>query len=56
MIAGLKKGDVVSAEKIDRSRCLPLPEAEKLIATIKDNDAVLAVLGLGDLAEVAAAS
>ena len=44
------------AEKIDRISRLPLPEAERLIASIKAKGARLAVPGLVDLSEFAAAS
>lgn len=56
MIADLQAGEVVIAEKIDRISRLPLPEAEKLIQTIKDKGARLAVPGVVDLSELAAAS
>lgn len=56
MIADLQAGEVVIAEKIDRISRLPLPEAEKLIATIKENGATLAVPGVVDLSELASAS
>jgi len=53
MIADLQPGDVVIAEKIDRISRLPLPEAERLIASIRKG-ARLAVPGIVDLSEVAA--
>ena len=56
LIADLQPGDVVVAEKIDRISRLPLPEAERLIASIKAKGARLAVPGLVDLSEFAAAS
>ncbi|MBB8865660.1 hypothetical protein HEK78_021370 [Escherichia coli] len=40
------------AEKIDRISRLPLPEAEKLIASIRDKSARLAILGIVDLSDV----
>ncbi|EJB3413614.1 recombinase family protein [Salmonella enterica] len=54
MIADLQPGDVVIAEKIDRISRLPLPEAEKLIASIRDKGARLAIPGIVDLSEVVA--
>ncbi|EPN22697.1 resolvase [Pseudomonas syringae pv. actinidiae ICMP 19099] len=56
MIADLQPGEVVIAEKIDRISRLPLPEAEKLIATIRDKGARLAIPGVVDLSELAAVS
>lgn len=56
MIADLQPGDVVIAEKIDRISRLPLPEAEKLIASIRDKGARLAIPGIVDLSEVVAAN
>jgi DNA invertase Pin-like site-specific DNA recombinase len=56
MIADLQPGEVVIAEKIDRISRLPLPEAEKLIATIRAKGAQLAIPGVVDLSELAAAS
>jgi DNA invertase Pin-like site-specific DNA recombinase len=56
MIADLQPGEVVIAEKIDRISRLPLPEAEKLVATIKAKGARLAVPGVVDLSELAASS
>jgi len=54
MIADLQLGDVVIAEKIDRISRLPLPEAERLVASIKAKGARLAVPGLVDLSDLAA--
>lgn len=54
MIADLQPGDVVIAEKIDRISRLPLPEAEKLIASIRRKGAKLAIPGIVDLSELAA--
>jgi DNA invertase Pin-like site-specific DNA recombinase len=54
MIADLQPGDVVIAEKIDRISRLPLPEAEKLIASIRDKGARMAIPGIVDLSEVVA--
>jgi DNA invertase Pin-like site-specific DNA recombinase len=56
MIADLRPGDVVIAERIDRISRLPLPEAEKLIASIRATGAKLAVPGVVDLSELAATS
>jgi DNA invertase Pin-like site-specific DNA recombinase len=56
MIADLQPGEVVIAEKIDRISRLPLPEAEKLIATIRAKGARLAIPGVVDLSELTAAS
>lgn len=54
MIAELQPGEVVVAEKIDRISRLPLPEAERLIASIKAKGARLAIPGVVDLSELAA--
>ncbi|EAM2857322.1 hypothetical protein AIR33_21515 [Salmonella enterica] len=54
MIADLQPSDVLIAEKIDSISRLPLPEAEKLIASIIDKGARLAIPGILDLSEVAA--
>lgn len=43
MIADLQPGDVMIAEKIDRISRLPLPEAEKLITSIRRKGAKLAI-------------
>lgn len=56
MIADLQPGEVVVAEKIDRISRLPLAEAEQLIAAIRTKGAKLAVPGVVDLSELAAAS
>lgn len=53
MIADLQIGEVVVAEKIDRISRLPLPEAEKLVASIRSKGAKLSVPGVIDLSEVA---
>lgn len=52
MIADLQPGDVVIAEKIDRISRLPLPDAEKLIATIRGKGARLSIPGIVDLSEI----
>jgi len=54
MVADLQPGEVVVAEKIDRISRLPLAEAEKLVASIRDKGARLAVPGLVDLSDLAA--
>jgi DNA invertase Pin-like site-specific DNA recombinase len=54
MIGDLQPGEVVVAEKIDRISRLPLPEAERLVASIRDKGARLAVPGVVDLSELAA--
>ena len=51
MIGDLQPGEVVIAEKIDR---LPLPEAERLVASIQAKGARLAVPGVVDLSDLAA--
>lgn len=56
MIADLQPGEVVIAEKIDRISRLPLAEAERLVATIRDKGARLAVPGVVDLSELAGAA
>ena len=56
LIADLQPGEVVIAESIDRISRLPLPEAEKLVAAIRAKGAKLAVPGVVDLSEVAAAT
>jgi len=56
MIADLQPGEVVVAEKIDRLSRLPLPEAEHLVASIQAKGARLAVPGLVDLSDIAAAT
>jgi DNA invertase Pin-like site-specific DNA recombinase len=53
MIRDLQPGDVVIAEKVDRISRLPLAEAERLIATIREKGAKLAVPGVVDLSELA---
>lgn len=54
MVADLQPGEVVIAEKIDRISRLPLPEAERLVASIRKKGARLAVPGVVDLSELAA--
>ena len=54
MIADLRPGEVVIAEKIDRISRLPLAEAEALVASIQSKGARLAVPGVVDLSDLAA--
>ncbi len=54
LIADLQPGEVVAAEKIDRVSRLPLPEAESLVASIREKGARLAIPGIIDLTELAA--
>jgi len=54
MIDDLQAGEVVVAEKIDRISRLPLPEAERLVASIRAKGARLAVPGVVDLSDLAA--
>jgi DNA invertase Pin-like site-specific DNA recombinase len=56
MIEDLQAGEVVIAEKMDRISRLPLAEAERLVASIKAKGARLAVPGVTDLTELAAAA
>jgi hypothetical protein len=56
LIADLQPGEVVVAEKIDRLSRLPLAEAEQLVNSIRAKGAKLAVPGLVDLSEIAAAA
>ncbi|KIP99949.1 resolvase [Agrobacterium tumefaciens] len=53
LISDLQPDEVVIAEKIDRISRLPLEEAEKLIATIRDKGARLAIPGVVDLSDIA---
>lgn len=54
LVADLQPNEVVIAEKIDRISRLPLPEAERLIASIRAKGARLAVPGVVDLSDLAA--
>lgn len=56
MISDLQPGDVIIAERIDRISRLPLPEAEKLIASIRAKGAKLAIPGIVDFSELVATS
>ena len=53
MINDLQVGDVVIAEKIDRISRLPLADAEKLVESIRNKGAKLAVPGIVDLSDFA---
>ena len=54
LISELQPGDVVVAEKIDRISRLPLPEAECLVASIRERGGCLSVPGVVDLSDLAA--
>uniref|UniRef100_UPI0007F92D86 recombinase family protein n=1 Tax=Escherichia coli TaxID=562 RepID=UPI0007F92D86 len=54
MIGDLQPGEVVIAEKSDRISRMPLPEAERLVASIQAKGASLAVPGVVDLSDLAA--
>jgi DNA invertase Pin-like site-specific DNA recombinase len=56
MIADLQPGEVVVAEKIDRISRLPLADAEQLVSRIRATGAKLAVPGVVDLSDFAAAA
>jgi DNA invertase Pin-like site-specific DNA recombinase len=56
MIADLQPGEVVVAENIDRISRLPLPEAERLVASIRAKGARLAVPGVVDFTDFANAT
>ncbi len=56
LIADLQVGEVVIAERIDRISRLPLEQAEALVAAIRAKGARLAVPGIIDLSDLAAAS
>jgi DNA invertase Pin-like site-specific DNA recombinase len=56
MISDLQSGEVVIAEKMDRISRLPLIEAEQLVKSIRAKGARLAIPGLVDLSDLAAAS
>jgi DNA invertase Pin-like site-specific DNA recombinase len=56
MIADLQPGEVVVTEKIDRISRLPLPEAERLVASIRAKGARLAVPGVVDFTDLANAT
>ena len=52
LISDLQPNETVIAEKIDRISRLPLPEAEKLVDSIRKKGAKLSVPGLVDLSEL----
>ena len=54
MVADLQPGEVVIAEKIDRISRLPLPEAERLVASIRATGARLVIPGVVDLSDLVA--
>lgn len=54
MISDLQPGELVIAEKIDRISRLPLGEADRLVQTIRQRGAKLAVPSLVDLPEILA--
>ncbi|RWI67702.1 recombinase family protein [Mesorhizobium sp.] len=54
LISDLQPAEVVIAEKIDRISRLPLSEAEKLVTSIREKGARLAVPGIVDLSDIAA--
>lgn len=54
MIDDLQEGDIVIAEKIDRICQLPLADAEKLVKSIREKGAKLAVPGIVDLSDFSA--
>jgi DNA invertase Pin-like site-specific DNA recombinase len=56
MISDLQPDETVIAENIDRISRLPLPEAEKLISSIKAKGALLSIPGLVDLSDLVADS
>lgn len=53
MITDLQPGEVIFAERIDRISRLPLPEAERLVESIREKGARLAVPGVVDLSDLA---
>lgn len=56
MIDDLQPGETVIAEKIDRISRLPLLEAERLVQSIRDKGAYLAIPGVIDLSDLADAA
>jgi DNA invertase Pin-like site-specific DNA recombinase len=54
MISDLQPGDVVIAEKIDRISRLPLADAERLVSSIREKGARLAIPGVVDLSDLVA--
>jgi DNA invertase Pin-like site-specific DNA recombinase len=53
LIADLQPGEVVVCESVDRLTRLPLDEAEKLVARIREKGARLSIPGLVDLGDLA---
>lgn len=53
MVDDLQAHEVVIAERIDRISRLPLPEAERLVASIRSKGARLAIPGVVDLSDLA---
>lgn len=56
MLNDLQKNDVVYCENIDRLSRLPLSEAKKLIAAIRDKGAKIAISGVCDFDKIIASS
>ncbi|HUD56365.1 MAG TPA: recombinase family protein [Terracidiphilus sp.] len=54
MIFDLQPGELVVCERVDRLSRLPLVEAERLVASIRNKGAKLAIPGLVDLSDFAA--
>ncbi|MDD2859589.1 MAG: recombinase family protein [Acidiphilium sp.] len=54
MIGDLQPGEVIIAETMDRISRMPLEEAERLVAAIREKGARLAVPGVVDLSELVA--
>ena len=52
LIQDLQPGEAVVAEQMDRISRLPLEEAEKLVASIRERGAKIAVPGIVDLSEL----
>ena len=52
LIADLQEGDVIITEHIDRISRLPLAEAEKLVARIREKGAFLSIPGIIDLSQI----
>lgn len=55
LVSDLRRGDVVVVENIDCIRCLPLPIVEKLILSIREKNALLAVHDVIDLSDLVGA-
>lgn len=54
LISDLQSAEIVIAEKTHRISRLPLSEAKKLVASIREKGARLAVPGIVDLSDIAA--